>query len=131
MKDKKKIASEYTGLDEYLIECLRKFNDKEKRIVSEACLSEQDIHRYSKGKDLYAWHISNLKIYDKPKELSEFSKYWDSENDIRPCQKGQQCEFKYYDFSEFCEACFIDFDGADCPKVKLKRPPQSWCYVNS
>ena len=106
-------------------------HDKEKRIVSEACLSEQDIHRYSKGKDLYAWHISNLKIYDKPKELSEFSKYWDSENDIRPCQKGQQCEFKYYDFSEFCEACFIDFDGADCPKVKLKRPPQSWCYVNS
>lgn len=34
MKDKKKIASEYTGLDEFLIEYLRKFNNKEKRMVS-------------------------------------------------------------------------------------------------
>jgi len=27
---------------------------------------------YAKGKTLYAWHISDLVIYDKPKELSEF-----------------------------------------------------------
>lgn len=27
---------------------------------------------YSNGGNIYGWHISKLKIYDKPKELSEF-----------------------------------------------------------
>lgn len=27
---------------------------------------------YGKGKPLYAWHIEDLKIYNRPKELSEF-----------------------------------------------------------
>lgn len=35
-------------------------------------LSIRDIVNYGKGKTLYGWHISNLVIYDKPKELSEF-----------------------------------------------------------
>lgn len=36
------------------------------------CLNQPELIRYGKGKTLYGWHISNLKIYDKPKELSEF-----------------------------------------------------------
>ena len=48
MKDKKKIASEYTGLDEYLIEYLRKFNDKEKRIVSIVIMAIEIILREDK-----------------------------------------------------------------------------------
>ena len=79
------------------------------------------------GKKLYGWHISNLKIYDKPKELSEFTKY--SDDDIRPCQNGDECKLEYYDYSEDCVACGIDFDGENCPFIKLQRPPQSWCYV--
>lgn len=35
-------------------------------------LSYTDILEYGKGKTLYGWHISDLKLYDKPKELSEF-----------------------------------------------------------
>ena len=32
-----------------------------------------DLNEYGKNsRQLYAWHISNLVIYDKPKELSEF-----------------------------------------------------------
>lgn len=53
----------------------------------------------------YGWHISNLTIYDKPKELSEFCK-----PDI--CTRGVQ----KYD----CIGCW------DC---EIKRPPLSWCYV--
>lgn len=30
------------------------------------------LESYGKGKTLYAWNIDNLKIYDKPKELSDF-----------------------------------------------------------
>lgn len=42
--------------------------------LSKACLSYDAIETYGKGKTLYGWHISDLKIYDKPKELSEFKK---------------------------------------------------------
>mgnify|MGYP002774921141 FL=1 len=36
------------------------------------CLNQPELIRYGKGKTLYGWHISDLKIYDKPKEFSEF-----------------------------------------------------------
>ena len=36
------------------------------------CLSEEELQKYGKNKSLYFWHISDLKIYNKPKELSEF-----------------------------------------------------------
>ena len=37
----------------------------------------QELFNYANYKPIYGWHISNLVIYDKPKELKEFSKYWD------------------------------------------------------
>ncbi len=59
-------------------------------------------------KKLYAWHISDLVIYDKPKELSEFRP---------PCNHADYCtECKNYDFKT-----------KDCRRIT--RPPESWCYV--
>ena len=40
--------------------------------LAQMCLKKKEIDNYGKGKMLYGWHISDLKIYDKPKELSEF-----------------------------------------------------------
>lgn len=40
--------------------------------LEETCLTQQDLCIYGNGNRLYGWHISHLKIYDKPKELSEF-----------------------------------------------------------
>lgn len=37
-----------------------------------ACISKYDLETYSDGKDIYAWNVSNLIVYDKPKSLSEF-----------------------------------------------------------
>ena len=37
-----------------------------------ACLTIKEIIEYSNGKTLYGWHISELVIYDKPRELREF-----------------------------------------------------------
>ena len=37
-----------------------------------ACMSETDIAWYCCRLPMYGWHISDLKVYDKPKELSEF-----------------------------------------------------------
>ena len=75
--------------------------------LDRCCIHPQDFEEYANGKWLYGWHISNLKIYDKPKELKEF----------RQCHK---CEHYFY-----CKAGEYSCDGA----YKLTRPPQSWCYV--
>lgn len=37
-----------------------------------SCLTWKELQEYGKGKPLYGWHISDLKIYDRPRELSEF-----------------------------------------------------------
>lgn len=37
-----------------------------------ACLKESAVLDYGVGKPLYSWHISDLKIYDRPKRLNEF-----------------------------------------------------------
>lgn len=42
--------------------------------LPQMCLTKKEIEDYGKGKTLYGWHISDLKIYDKPRNLSEFGK---------------------------------------------------------
>lgn len=101
----------------------------------QTCMSWEQYCEYHKCKNgkysnSYAWHIDDLKIYDKPKELSEFRKNLDC--DDYPCNKGgknSDCEYSYYDITEGCSACGIDFDGEHCIYKTIKRPPQSWCYV--
>lgn len=41
-------------------------------IARQSCLDYDDMVNYLGDKDGYGWHISDLKIYDKPRELSEF-----------------------------------------------------------
>ena len=41
-------------------------------LQEKTCLSEIEIDDYLNGNNGFGWHISDLKIYDKPKELSEF-----------------------------------------------------------
>lgn len=38
-----------------------------------SCVSASELREYANGEPLYGWHISDLKIYDKPKELNEFA----------------------------------------------------------
>lgn len=46
--------------------------DLEKKLKL-ACLSIKEFDDYSKGQVAYALHISNLVIFDKPKELGDFT----------------------------------------------------------
>ena len=39
-----------------------------------SCLTGKKLKKYGKGNPLYMWRISNLVIYDKPKELADFGK---------------------------------------------------------
>jgi predicted transcriptional regulator len=78
-----------------------------------SCLKPKDFIAYGKGKPLYGWHISDLVIYDKPKELNEFYLK----------KKCNSCKRSGYESS----ACIYD---EDCiVPVVITRPPQSWCYV--
>ena len=70
-----KITPDTYGHHEYFI------NDDD---LNASCLTTNDLWEYGSGETLYGWHISDLVIYDEPRELSEY---------------------------------------------KIKRPPQSWCYV--
>ena len=76
------------------------------------CLTYRQVADYGKGKPLYGWHISDLKIYDKPRELSEFS---------RPCSYSGLC------FS--CKRTSFKKDGNLLCNTKITRPPQSWMRV--
>lgn len=43
-------------------------------LLKAACLSEETAEKYLKGRGGYGWHISNLKIYDRPRPLSDFTR---------------------------------------------------------
>ena len=94
--------------------------------INETAIDVYDFLDYAEDKTIYGWHISDLVIYDKPKELGEFSKYSGFVKDKRHCKS---CDAYMFDYCENMMVCGYDFDGADCPKIKLTRPPQNWCYV--
>lgn len=84
-----------------------------------ACLTRNEFIEYSQGKKLYGWHISELKIYDKPKKLNDF---------YNICYSGcDKCEFRSWDYSYAGECKEIVCTVRN--KKPLARPPQSWCYV--
>ena len=94
-------------------------------LLKMACLTEKEVLKYMGGqynKDMYFWHISDLKIYDTPKELGEFRK---------------SCPFPAEDCDLFCPYALGEYHGdginGDVEFIgcgnKLTRPPQSWRYV--
>ena len=79
-------------------------------VARQSCLSLRDMHEYLQSKSGFGWHISDLKIYDTPKELSEFKGLCKVEADC--------CACPHYNYSKL-----------DCDGRTISRPPQSWCYV--
>ena len=77
------------------------------RLLVDAQLTKAQAHRYLKEKTGYAWRITDLKIYDKPKELREFVKY--------------RADWGF-------RAGIGALTGLDCNEY-ITRPPQSWMYV--
>ena len=81
-----------------------------------SCLNFDEMFSYLGEGGGYGWHISDLKIYDKPRELSEFGRGCDAENmgeiHCRDCKK-------LVSFDDICEVM--------CKP--LNRPPQSYMFV--
>lgn len=85
--------------------------------LEKTCLTYDELDEYGKNKTLYGWHISDLKIYDKPKELNRF---------VLKKPKNS------------CDGCGIAnhfFDGngdcnlSECDGYHIRRPPQSYMFV--
>lgn len=81
------------------------------------CLTVKELDKYGSNRkgELFYWHISDLKIYDTPKELSEFR---------MPCpHEAMPCWI--------CPSCDLDKDYYNLMQClsTISRPPQSWQYV--
>lgn len=91
------------------------WNDSGKQLdnrLKETCLTSEELCNYLGEKAGYGWHISNLKIYDTPRELSEFRK---------------ACPNSWY-----CESCAMYWENnGTCgnESLQIKSAPQNWCYV--
>lgn len=72
--------------------------------LGDDCLTYRERESYLNGEMGYGWHISDLVIYDEPRELEEF----------------RSCNVRAY---------FDEESGLPMPTHEITRPPQSWCYV--
>lgn len=77
-------------------------------LLNAACLTPKMLNDYLAWGDGYGWHISDLLIYDAPRELSEFERSYEC----------NECDAKW---ATECNACHEE--------GKIKRAPQSWRYV--
>jgi predicted transcriptional regulator len=71
-----------------------------------SCVGIDGLSEYLGHKDYgYGWHITDLVVYDKPRELSEF---------------------------ETCNCSYVmNEDGYPIPSHHIKTPPQSWFYIKA
>lgn len=86
-----------------------------KQAAEEKCglsvaMTDDELNGYLGHCQGYGWHISDLKIYDTPKELSEFKTL---------CRVDADC----------CACPYYNYTKMDCDGRVIGRPPQSWCYV--
>ena len=91
-----------------------------------SCLTEEQIFDYlGEGKG-YAWHISDLVIYDQPKELREFI----VPSNVGCCNEGNCRGCRWFDrgngfnVEDDCNAPFCTDEYKP-----LRKATQSWCYV--
>lgn len=96
------------------------------KIAKEACLSKQKLKDYIRvGESGYGWHISDLKIYDKPKELSEFYT-------LGNCEKYDFCNQckNFHRGQGWLDGSYCDEDSClDNTRIPVTRAPKSWQYV--
>jgi len=90
----------------------KKYSNNTLELCKSSCLTYNEITEYLNKKDGYVWHISDLKIYDKPKSLSEFK--------VLCKNYANSCD-------EYCG--FFKNGLCECGYKLLTRAPQSWQYV--
>ena len=111
------VCDEVEEFHEWELSPQGKFADFERErlenFLTAACLSEEEVVRYRENlpyfKPLYGWHISDLKIYDKPKPIMQFYK---------------PCPIKIKN----CPVCELYSTYTGCCMNNIDRPPQSYMF---
>lgn len=94
------------------------FHFREKELLKHSCLTFDELDNYLQGKNGYALHISNLKVFDKPKALSDCDITieeitWDT----------LRCD-SCMDFKADCKECYENYLTRE-----LKKAPQNMMNV--
>ena len=85
-----------------------KFYDMLDVFLEQSCLTQEQLTKYLGDNLGYVWQIDDLKIYDRPKELSEFKVYDKTYDNVGAFGWAFDEKEKYH---------------------PLTKAPQSWCYV--
>jgi len=80
--------------------------------LKSACLTYGQAHDYLAHRSGYAWHISELKIYEKPKSVWTFLR--------PPCERESDCNLCPY-WSAKLKNCM--------KSPYIHHPPQDWIYT--
>lgn len=96
-----------------------------------SCLNFDEMFSYLGEGYGHGWHISDLKIYDKPKELSEFAVA--DKDAIRQCENREQAYYAFTDTGYIKNGFYCkkkdDWCFGGCKRKALTRPPQSYMFV--
>lgn len=86
-------------------------------VIKKSMLSPQEIYDYAgENVNVYGWHISELRIYNEMRELSEYRK---------PCLYEEDDDIACY----LCNRAIYQTGMLMGCSDKLAQPPRSWCYV--
>ena len=102
-------------------------------------LSFEQVNNYSKGKPVYLWRIENLKIFVKPKELSDF--YREGTMNQEDYLNSIDYDDQYPSYPDGADMFQVDEEIAEYDstgweiykdylnKQEIKYAPQSWRYI--
>ena len=97
------------------------------RDIQKSCIPKEKLNSYGAHSSLlFAWHITDLVIYKQPKELREFI----VPSNVGCCNEGNCRGCRWFDegngfnVEDDCNAPFCTDEYKP-----LRKPPQSWCYV--
>ena len=82
-------------------------------------LTDEQYMEYLGNKNGYGWHITEPKLFEKPRDITEFALYGKCAED---CDEYDICARDSEDGRMSCKFFKRTF---------LKRPPQSYCYVEA
>ena len=95
------------------------------RDIKKSRIPKSELNSYAKSApELFAWHISDLRVYDTPRDLDEFSRFGFFGMGRSNCVCGNwRCE-NYEPSDSYMELPTCKIEGCS-----IYRPPQSWFYV--
>lgn len=93
--------------------------------IKKSLIPKHELNSYAKSApELFAWHISDLRVYDTPRDLGEFSRFGFLGMGRSNCVCGNwHCE-NYEPSYHYMTPPTCKIEGCS-----IYRPPQSWCYV--